>query len=152
MTGSPFSDLSNRHFSEVHRPRGLFDIDSSFWDLGDKVRAALFFLGFDSRSYTWTTHLLSAVVPESTIVARRRTYLMLLDGLSCSPIVNFLLGFVQPRQLLFFFGLGVDHAFVYLFRTFWYRMSRQIALFDNVSRSGLSFHIVCITCYFFVDQ
>jgi len=61
---------------------------------------------------------------------------MPLDGLFCSPIVNFLLDFVQPRQLLFFSGLGVDRAFVYLSRTFWYRMSRRIALSDNVSRNG----------------
>jgi len=74
------------------------------------------------------------------------------DGLSCSPIVNLLPCFVQPRQLLFFFGLEVDRAFVYLIRTFWYRMSRRIAPFNNVSRIGLSFHIVCIPCYFVVDQ
>jgi len=74
------------------------------------------------------------------------------DGLSCSQVVNLLPGFVQPRQLLFFSGLEVDRVFVYLIRTFWYRMSRQIAPFDNVSRSGLSFHNVCIPCYFFVDQ
>jgi len=33
---------------EVYRPRGSFDIDSSFWDLNHKVRGALFFLSFDS--------------------------------------------------------------------------------------------------------
>ena len=71
---------------------------------------------------------------------------MHVDGLSGSPIVNFLRGFVQPRQLLFFFGFEVDRVFVYLIRTFWYRMLRQIALSDNVSRNGWSFHIVYMPC------
>jgi len=145
--------LSNRHFSKVHRPRGSFDIGSSFWDLSHKVGGALFFLSFDSRSYARTTHPPSPVVPESTfIVSRRRTCSMQPDGLFCSQIVNFLPGFVQPRQLLFFSGFEVDHTFIYLIRTFWYRMSRWIALFGNVSRNGSSFDIVCILCYFFVDQ
>jgi len=107
-------------FSEVHRPRGLFDKDSSFWDLSHKVRTALFFLSFDSRSYARTTQLPLPVVPESTIVSCRRTCPMQPDGLLCSPIVNFLPGFVQPRQLHFFSVLAVDRAFIYLFRTFWY--------------------------------
>jgi len=51
---------------EIHRSRGSFDIDSSFWDLSYKVRAALFFLSFDSQSYTRTTHLPSPVVLENT--------------------------------------------------------------------------------------
>jgi len=51
---------------EVHRPRGSFDIDSSFWDLSYKVRTALFFLSFNSRSYARTTHPLSPVGPENT--------------------------------------------------------------------------------------
>ena len=74
------------------------------------------------------------------------------DGLFCSPFVNFLLGFVQPQQLPFFSGLEVDHAFVYSIHTFWYRRSRRIAPFDTVFRNGVSFHIVCILCYFIVDQ
>ena len=53
-------------FSKVHRPRGSFDIDYSFWVLCYKVDAALFFLSFDSRSYTKTTHPPSPVVPENT--------------------------------------------------------------------------------------
>ena len=77
---------------------------------------------------------------------------MPLDGLLGSPIVNFLLGFVQPQQLLSFSGFEVDRVFVYLIRTFWYRMSRRIAPSDHVSRNGLSFHIVCIPCYFVVDR
>ena len=91
---------------EVHRPTGSFDIDFSFWDLIHKVLAALFFFSFDSRGYAWTTHPPSLVVSENTIVSHRCTCPMQPDGLSCSPIVNFLLGFVQPPQLSFFFGPG----------------------------------------------
>jgi len=58
---------SNRRFSEVLRPRGSFDIDSSFWDLNHKVRAALFFLSFDSRRYARTTHPPSPVVPRELL-------------------------------------------------------------------------------------
>jgi len=71
---------------------------------------------------------------------------MHVDGLPGSPIVNFLPGFVQPPQLLFFSGFEVDRAFVYLILTLMYRMSRQIAPFDNVSRNGWSFHIVYMPC------
>jgi len=74
------------------------------------------------------------------------------DGLFCSLTVNFLPGLVWPRQLLFFSGLGFGGVFVYFLRTAWYRTLRQIVPFDNVSRNRLSFHIVCIPCYFFVGQ
>ena len=52
---------------EVHRPRGSFDIDPSFWDLSHKVRAALFSLSFDSRSYARTTHPALPVVPRELL-------------------------------------------------------------------------------------
>jgi len=109
---------------EVHRPRASFDIDSSFWDLSHKVRAVFFFLSFDSQRYRRTTHLPSPVVPESTcIVTRCRTGSMQPHDQFCSLFVNFLPGFVQPQQLLFFSGFEVDHALAYLICTFWYRMS-----------------------------
>jgi len=65
--GSPFNDLANCRFSEVHQLRGSFDIDSSFWDLSLKVCPALFLLSFDSRSYARTINPPWPVVPENLL-------------------------------------------------------------------------------------
>ena len=40
-------------------------MDPSFWDLSHKVRAALFFLSFDSQSYARTTHPPTPLVPKN---------------------------------------------------------------------------------------
>jgi len=66
--------LSNRRFSEVHRPRGSFDIDSSFCVLSHKVRAALFF--FEFRLPELRPEYPSAVAggaSRTPLVLRRRT-------------------------------------------------------------------------------
>jgi len=66
------------------------------------------------------------------------------DGLSCSPIVNFLLGFVEPRQLLFFSGLGGDRVFIWCLLPF--GTERHDRLLFSTMFPEVFYHFTLCTC------
>ena len=153
LLGSPTSNLPNRYFSKVHRPWGSFDIDSPFWVLSHKVCAphCSFWVSIPGVR-SWLSICRRRWCLRTFIVPHCHPGPMPVDGLFCSLTVNFPPGFVQPRQVLAFIVLRLNRIFVCSTRIFFHRSLRWFVLFDNVSRSGLSFYIVCIPCYFFIGQ
>jgi hypothetical protein len=134
----------------AHRPKGSPNMGPSFWVLSWRLRSALFFLSFVSRSYARTTHPPSPVVPKNLIGLLRRKGPMPLDGRSCSFGQSFLPGLHRPRQLPAF---EVDRCFrvvAYLSRIVFARSYSLVVLFDSVSKSDSSTRTVyklgCFAC------